>query len=503
MGPFWPGDPPPRAYQYLRCLLVLRLRGDPVDLLIDAVLPDEVKVLPDDLATLDALLDDPTVLQTLSTHWRHLHEQGDQDLFGRGRPTIAMDTYLRMMVIKHRGGYGYETLVAAVSDSIHLRRFCRIPLGAKVPDESTVRKLTRRLGPDVAEDLVRAVVRKAVSDKVLRPRAIRVDSTVTEADIRYPTDTGLAQDAVRLLTRAGRALARAVPVAGAAHRVKDRSRAVGLRLRALTRTLRRRSGEAKAEVQRLTEEATAKVRASANEAERLLMAARRSRSVGLGVSRRQRAKAIARLEEVIGLARRICEQVQLRFAAKKIENRLVSLFDTDARPIRRGKLAKPNEFGYLVQYAEVTANTKPGARGLLVPPPLEAGSTPENALLPRTAAELDTLGIKVVEGSFDAGFHRAETEAALPGVVAHVVGSHDNAGSRRTRRRRANFRVGAEARISHLKRSYGAGRSRLKGKAGARIWTGWSTLAYDLDTVVVLLRRAEERRQARKEAESA
>ncbi len=466
------------------------------------MLPDEVKVLPGDLAALDDLLDKPAVLATMSTHWCHLQEQGHQDLLGRRRPTIAMETYLRMMVVKHRGGYGYETLMAAVSDSIHLRRFCRIPLGAHVPDESTVRKLTRRLGPDVAEDLVRAVVKEAVSDKVLRPRAIRVDSTVTEADIRYPTDTGLAKDAVRLLARAGCQVAQSVPVAGAAHRVRDRSRAVGLRLRALTRTLRLRSGEAKSEVQRLTEQATTQVRASAREAERLLVAARRSRSVGIGISRRQRARAIARLEEVIGLARRVCEQVELRFAGKKIESRLVSLFDTDARPIRRGKLAKPNEFGYLVQYAEVTAGTKPGARGLIVPPPLEAGSTPENALLPRTAAELDALGIKLVEGSFDAGFHRAETEAALPDMVAHIVGSHDNAGSRRTRRRRANFRVGAEARISHLKRSYGAGRSRLKGKVGARIWAGWSTLSYDLDTIVVLTRRGEERRQARKQAAS-
>lgn len=85
-------------------------------------------------------------------------------------------------------------------------------------------------------------------------------------------------------------------------------------------------------------------------------------------------------------------------------------------------------------------------------------------------------------------------------MTAHIVGSHDNAGSRRTRRRRANFRVEAEGRISHLKRSYGVGRSRLKGKVGARIWAGWSALAYDLDTVVILVRRAEERRQARKEA---
>ena len=64
-----------------------------------------------------------------------------------GRPTIAMETYIRMMVLKQRYRWGYRSLVAEVSDSIHLRRFCRISLSERVPDESTIRKLTRRIGP--------------------------------------------------------------------------------------------------------------------------------------------------------------------------------------------------------------------------------------------------------------------------------------------------------------------------------------------------------------------
>ncbi|HZP97449.1 MAG TPA: hypothetical protein VFC31_14110, partial [Candidatus Limnocylindria bacterium] len=74
------------------------------------------------------------------------------------------------------------------------------------------------------------------------------DSTVVEADVRSPTDIGLCGDAVRTLARAARAVRRAVPRTSA--RVRDRARAVGRRVRALTRTLRHRSGEAKAAVQR-------------------------------------------------------------------------------------------------------------------------------------------------------------------------------------------------------------------------------------------------------------
>ena len=109
-----------------------------------------------------------------------------------GRPTIAMETYVRLMVLKQRYRWGYRTLVAEVSDSIHLRRFCRIALSERVPDESTVRKLTRRIGAETVSELTRALIVKATREKRFRPRAVRIDSTVIEADMKYPTDAGLA-----------------------------------------------------------------------------------------------------------------------------------------------------------------------------------------------------------------------------------------------------------------------------------------------------------------------
>ena len=175
-----------------------------------------------------------------------------------------------------------------------------------------------------------------------------------------------------------------------------------------------------------------------------------------------------------------------------ISNRLVSFADPDARPIRKGKLATPTQFGYVSQIAEVTGSTGRGARGLVLPPVTRAGSIHENALLPATIAELRACGLRPREVAVDAGFGiRATREAfAEVGATVHVVGSATNVGSRRTRRRLARFRVGAEGRISHLKRAYGARRSRLRGTTGAAIWTNWAILAYDLDTSAALpLRR--------------
>src|SRR5579859_3602073 len=181
---------------------MLRLHAGQVDTLWETLLPEAVRALPEDLARADGLLADAALLEPFRAHWQQRCPAGLVD----GRPTIPMQTYVRLMVLKHRCGWGYETLVREVSDSLHLRRFCLIPLQAAVPDESTVRKLTRRLGPAVTDAVIRRIIELACRERRFRARALRVDSTVVEADIRYPTDAELCGQAVRVLARAGRAV---------------------------------------------------------------------------------------------------------------------------------------------------------------------------------------------------------------------------------------------------------------------------------------------------------
>ena len=163
------------------------------------------------------------------------------------------------------------------------------------------------------------------------------------------------------------------------------------------------------------------------------------------------------------------------------------LSDPDARLIRKGKLGRPNEFGYVVQVAEVTANTRRGARGYVLPAATAPGNPGENRLLEQTAAELDRLGLRPREVALDGGFLPGPTQQTL-GALAPTrtfISGRAEPGSRRTRRRLARYRTGAEGRISHLKRGYGLRRSRLKGDQGQRTWTGWAILAYNLDTLAI------------------
>jgi IS5 family transposase len=316
---------------------MLTLLAEQPECLWDEALPLEVKQLPDDLAALDLLLADPEVLWPLVERWQREFRETGRLVLTEGRPTIPLETYVRLMVLKQRYRWGYRSLVAEVSDSIHLRRFCRISLTERVPDESTVRKLTRRIGSETVSEMTRALIVKATREKRFRPRAVRIDSTVTEADVKYPTDAGLASAGVRTLAREGRKLAKLI--GEKKRRVRDRSRSMGRKLRAISRTIRRRSGEAKEEVMKLTAETGELLERSVKEARRLATVARR-RARGRGA--KAKLKAAAAMEELAGRCEKVARQIKQRVAGEPIKDRIVSLFDPDARPIRKGKLGKPN-----------------------------------------------------------------------------------------------------------------------------------------------------------------
>ena len=454
---------------------MLVLVGEQVESLFDEALPIEVRELPRDLARLDVVLSDPALLSPIAESW----EVSAREL---GRPSIAMSMFVRLMVIKQRTGWGYETLVKEVSDSFHLRRFVGLSVTASVPDESTIRKLAKRLGPDVVDEISRLLVESAVREKRFRPRAVRVDSTVVEADVRWPSDASLAHDATRLLAREGAGVG--VLVGRGAQHVQDRSRAAAKRLRLIGRTVGRRlgrAGGAREQVLAWTAETGQLVGQTVREARRLAAQAR-ERARGRGAQRK--LAAARRLEDLADRAEKVCDQIDKRMAGEKIADRLVSLADPDARPIGKGKLGKRYEFGYVFQLAEVTENTRRGARGLILPAPSRIGSPNEPELLPDTVAELERAAIKPREAAFDGGFFPDQANTLLPDTAVFIAGRQQPE-SRRPKKRLAGYRVGAEGRISHLKRSYGLRRTRLRGHDGARTWVGWGLLAYNLDTLAI------------------
>ena len=399
---------------------------------------------------------------------------------------MPIDTLLRLLYLKHRYRLGDESLCREVADSISWRRFCRIALDRPVPHPTTLVKLVRRAGPEVIEERNAALLHKLAAGKLLRARKLRVDTTVVEADIDYPTDADLLEHAVRKLG----GLVRRVKARGAASRTRfrDRGRAAGRRMRQLARTLRRRSGVAMGEVDRLTGEVAAIARHTLRQVRVVARNARRARTRRPGDGRLGRL--VGELEETIAATQRLLAQTDQRLGGNRvIPDRLVSLSDPDARPIRKGKPGHPTQFGYTLLVVE-------DERGFIADHQLQRGNPPDAPqLVPAIQRVIATTGRPPGTVVGDRGFGTAANDQAVEALGVKRVGLQRNGtpgkarlAVERTRRfrRLGNWRVGIEARISHLKRGFGLRRTRLRRLPGARTWVGLGIFVYNLQRMTVV-----------------
>src|SRR5215475_622753 len=225
--------------------IVFRTVGDQCSLW-ESILPEEVRRRPEELARVDALLDDQVFFAPFVRFF-------DPRM---GRPSTPMEVYLRLMFLKFRYRLGYESLCREVSDSITWRRFCRIALDGAAPHPTTLMKLTTRCGSAAVDGLNEALLARAAEAKLLRTTRVRVDTTVLPGNVSYPTDSGLLAKAVRRIV----ANAHRIQAAGGATRthLRDRSRTAGKLAYQVASKLRSRAvlgkDEAQAAVQRVTGE---------------------------------------------------------------------------------------------------------------------------------------------------------------------------------------------------------------------------------------------------------
>jgi IS5 family transposase len=202
----------------------------------EAILPKMCLGMPAELEAVDRLLDDPSFFEPFRAHFHAV----------LGRPSVPIETYLRLMFLKHRYRLGFEPLCREVADSISWQRFCRIPLGTAPPHATTLMKITTRCGSSAVDGLNEALLAKAEAAKVLKTNRIRADTTVVPANVAYPTDSGLLAKGVAKMAKAVERL----QASGLAPRIKthDRTRLVRAHARSIGANLRRRTDEAKDEV---------------------------------------------------------------------------------------------------------------------------------------------------------------------------------------------------------------------------------------------------------------
>jgi IS5 family transposase len=443
----------------------------------ESILPAELLVLPVELARVGALLDDPAFFAPFAPFFDAV----------MGRPSIPMETYLRLMFLKFRYRLGYESLCREVADSISWQRFCRIPLGSRVPHPTTLMKITTRCGTVAVAGLNEALLAKAAQAKLLRTDRVRADTTVVEADVAYPTDTGLLAKAVGRIART----VQRIKAAGGAPRTKsrDRRRAAGRRARSIASKLRLRGAlqrdEAQATVRRITGELADLAEAASRQADAVLRNARRALRGATGQSKGRLRRAVQELGTVIARTRQVVQQARTRVGGQVPDGatRLVSLHDPDARPIRKGRLGKPVEFGYKAQILD-------NADGVILDHTVEIGN-PADA--PQLAPAIERITRRTGRApravTADRGYGEASVESELHELGIRSVAiprkakpsaSRREFEHRRAFRKMVKWRTGSEGRINHIKRSYGWNRTELTGIHGARTWCGHGVFAHNL-----------------------
>lgn len=455
--------------------------------LFEVLLPDGHKLWPAWLRKIDTLLEDEAVIETVA---RGLESRWPQSR-RRGRPGTPAEVVLRMLILKHLFDWTYDDLEHEVRANLVYRAFTRIDAG-DVPDAKTILKIARALGPEVIEQLHRQVIEVAKRAGVTHGRRFRIDTTVVETNVHYPTDSSLLQDGVRVLTRT---LQRASGALGDPRgRVRNRLRSVGRRALAISRQAR--SPETRDVLVRSYRQLMATTRAVMRDATTMV---RRIRQ-GLRTAPRSVATVLTqarqRLQHIQPLVTRILDQARARLLGgdTHVPDKVLSVFEPHTEAIRKGKIAKPTEFGKLVTIQEsehqiITAYEVHERR----PPDVTLWTSALDRHMAIFARPPDLA-------AGDRGFGSAANEAAaitrgVRRVILPRTGRKTPARRAHERqrwfRRGQRWRVGCEGRISVLKRRHGLRRCRYHGIDGTARWVGLGVIANNLvSTATVLNARA-------------
>jgi IS5 family transposase len=444
--------------------------------LFEVLLPDGHKLWPDWLRKIDTLLEDEAVIEVVA----HALESRWPQSRRRGRPGTPAEVVIRMLILKHLFDWSYDDLEREVRANLVYRMFTRIDAG-DVPDAKTILKIARALGPEVIAQLHRQVVEVAKRAGVTHGRRFRIDTTVVETNVHYPTDSTLMRDGIRVLTRT---MQRASTALG------DRAGQIRNRMRSVTRRVLIIGYEARSPKTRdamvksyrtLMATTRAVLRDTATMIRRLGQRVRNARPPVQSMLLR----AHDRLRDIRPVVQRVVDQTRARLLGgdTHVTDKVLSVFEPHTETIRKGKISKPNEFGKLVTIQESEHQIITGYDVHIKRP---ADVTLWTAALDRHQT---IFGRAPDLAAGDRGFSSATNEqAAADRGVRRVVLPRRGAKSPARRayehqrwfRRGQRWRVGCEGRISVLKRRHGLNRCRYHGEEGMHRWVGLGVIANNL-----------------------
>jgi transposase, IS5 family len=396
----------------------------------------------------------------------------------RGRHQTPAEVVLRLLLLKHVRNWSYEVLEREVRANLVYREFTRVGTN-KVPDAKTLGRLGQVIGAEVVRQLHARLVQLAVETGVVQGRKMRVDTTVVETNIHYPTDSSLLGDGARVLTRLSKRIAEAV-----GHlkiKVRDRMRTVKRKVVAIAIAARQKGAGGEEKRKKIYRGLVSAVRKVRNQARRVQteikeMSARK---------RRQVKKASQELAVMTERVTQVLKQTHQRIfqGNTKSPGKLVSVFEPHTEIIRKGKASKPTEFGKMVKIQEAENQVVVDYEAFEEKPA-------DTAVLGAAVDKHEEIFDRTPElVAADAGFYTQAQEKKLgERGVKHV--SIPNRSTKSEARRKhqkqrwfkkgQRWRTGCEGRISVLKRRHGLDRCLYRGQEGMKRWVGWGVIADNL-----------------------
>ena len=458
---------------------MLRDRVPAVDLF--ALVPDLALQFEPVLARLDARLDDDGIFQAVKADLARRFPQ----TLRTGRPSPPVEVVLRLLIVRRLYGWSSAETEHFVGDSLVLRQFCRIGI-ARVPDHTTLLRWANLIQPETVQCLLDHVVVLARQVQVTRGRKLRLDSTVVETTIHYPTDSRLLTDGVRSL---GRLIRRARPVVGARladvrDAFRDRTRSARRCVQAMHRLARRRDAAGAAARQTVYRRLLRITRQVVRQAERVQAELTGDRS-----SPHTRATRVgAELRRLLPLVRRVIDQAERRVItgeAVPSTEKVVSLVEPHTAVIPQHKPGTAVAFGHKVWLAEADGGIITEVQVL----PGAAADAPQ--VMPTLARHRQQFGRPpdLLTGDRGCSTATVRPQVAAAGVRRVALpssGPRHGAGtglSSRGFRRAYRWRAGIEGRIGVLKHRYGLARCPDHGEAGFHRWVGFGVLVANLVTI--------------------
>ena len=315
----------------------------------DGLIADEVDDLCEEwMKHADQVLTDDQIVTAVYEALAKRHPKSRS----RGRLGAPAEVVLRLLLLKHVRNWSYQVLEREVRANLVYRDFTRVGAG-KTPDAKTIGRWGVALGPEAIKQIHERIVQIARGNGLVQGRRMRVDTTVVETNIHYPTDSSLLGDGVRVLIRTMRKITKIAGEAGA--KLCDRSRSVKLRVLDIARAARAKGKPHKERLER----AYGKL---LNSTSRVVGQAKRfSGEIAEGVKRstdilKQLALEGLRreLDEMLPRVKQVMKQTRARIfrGDTRSEGKLLSLFEPSTEIIRKGKAGKPNEFGKMVKLQE-------------------------------------------------------------------------------------------------------------------------------------------------------